>query len=379
MCGIAGFWDRRGRWTGQQLGDVASRMAAALKHRGPDDSGVWVAPHCGVALGHTRLAILDLSPSGHQPMSSRCGRFQLVYNGEIYNYRELRTELEGCGQTFVGHSDTEVLLAAIVQWGLSGALPRLVGMFAFACWDEQDRRLSLVRDRLGIKPLYYGWVNGALVFASELKALRQFPGFDATIDRDALALFLQHSYIPAPWSIYRCVRKLPPGTWLGVSSEEDRAHPVAYWDPSEVMARALAEPYRGPADQAVSDLDYLLREVVRMRMIADVPLGAFLSGGIDSSLVVALMQSQATRPVRTFTIGFEEPQFNEADEAEKVARRLGTEHTVHYVSPSEARNVIPRLAEIYDEPFGDSSEIPTFLVSQVAPVRDGKPFRRRRR
>ncbi|MGO8746997.1 MAG: asparagine synthase (glutamine-hydrolyzing) [Thermoguttaceae bacterium] len=366
MCGIAGLWDHRHDWTEPDLRALVSRMTATLRHRGPDDSGTWIARDSGVALGHTRLSILDLSPAGHQPMASRCGRFQVVFNGEIYNFRALRAELEGLGHTFSGQSDTEVLLAAIVQWGVAAAVSRFVGMFAFACWDVRDQRLSLVRDRLGIKPLYYGWVNGVLLFASELKALRQYPGFDAAIDRDALALFLRHNYIPAPWSIYRGIRKLPPGTWLSISPDESHPDPVPYWNPADVMADAKAQPYYGSAEEAAADLDQLLRDAVRLRMIADVPLGAFLSGGIDSSLVVALMQAQSSRPVRTFTIGFEEPQCNEAHAAEAVARHLGTDHTVCYVSPQEARDVIPRLPEIYDEPFADSSQIPTFLVSQLA-------------
>jgi asparagine synthase (glutamine-hydrolysing) len=366
MCGIAGFWDHRHDWTEPDLRALVSRMTATLRHRGPDDSGTWIARDSGIALGHTRLSILDLSPAGHQPMASRCGRYQVVFNGEIYNFRELRAELEGHGHTFSGQSDTEVLLAAIAQWGVAAAVSRFVGMFVFACWDIRDQRLSLVRDRLGIKPLYYGWMNGVLLFASELKALRQYARFDAVIDRDALALFLRHNYIPAPWSIYRGIRKLPPGTWLSISSGESQPDPVPYWNPPDVMAHAKAQPYRGSAEEAAADLDQLLRDAVRLRMIADVPLGAFLSGGIDSSLVVALMQAQSRRPVRTFTIGFEERQYNEAHAAEAVARHLGTDHTVCYVSPQEARDVIPRLPEMYDEPFADSSQIPTFLVSQLA-------------
>ncbi len=366
MCGIVGFWSPASGRSEPELRAIVSRMADTLRHRGPDASGAWASAPSGLAFGHTRLAVIDLSPAGRQPMASACGRFQLVYNGEIYNHPELRRELEACGHRFRGHSDTEVLLAAIAQWGVEGTLPRLVGMFAFACWDDHQRRLTLVRDRLGIKPLYYGWCGGALVFASELKALRQYPGFRAEIDRDALALFLQHNYIPAPWSIYRDVVKLPPGTRLVISRTCDRPRPIAYWSLEGVVARGLADPYRGSVDDAVSDLDGLLREAVRSRMIADVPLGAFLSGGIDSSLVVALMQAQSTRPVRTFTIGFDEPEYNEAPYAAAVARHLGTDHTEQYVRPQEARDVIPRLPEIYDEPFGDSSQVPTFLVSQLA-------------
>jgi asparagine synthase (glutamine-hydrolysing) len=366
MCGIVGIWDRRGQPAKSELLDVGERMTAVLRHRGPDDCGVWVSPSCPLVLGHTRLAIVDLSPAGHQPMASSCGRFQIVFNGEIYNYPALRGELAACGHRFRGHSDTEVLLAAIAEWGLDAAVRRCLGMFAFACWDEQERRLTLVRDRLGIKPLYYGWVDGAFVFASELKAFRRYPGFAGRIDPDAVALFLRHSYIPAPRSIYRDVHKLPPGTRLSLSQENGSPQPEAYWSMQEVITRATAEPYEGTIDQAVADLDELLRDAVGLRMVADVPLGAFLSGGIDSSLVVALMQAQSGRPIKTFTIGFEEDAYNEAEHADAVARHLGTEHTVCYVSPQQARDVIPRLPEMYDEPFADSSQIPTFLVSQLA-------------
>lgn len=365
MCGIAGYWDPKARQTDPDLRVTIGRMIDTLKHRGPDDSGVWISPKDGIALGHTRLSIIDLSECGHQPMASACGRYQVVFNGEIYNHQELRCELSEQGHTFRGHSDTEVLLAAIVQWGVAGALPRFVGMFAFALWDDRDRRLTLVRDRLGIKPLYYGWVRGVFVFGSELKALRQCSEFGGEIDRSALALLLQHNYIPAPWSIYQDIRKLPPGTWLEVSLDGCR-EPVAFWDLSEVVDRGTADPFGGTEEEALAELDRLLRDAVRLRMIADVPLGAFLSGGIDSSLVVALMQQQSSRPVKTFTIGFSEAEYDEARYAREVARHLGTEHTEYYVSPREAMEVIPRLPEMFDEPFADSSQIPTFLVSQLA-------------
>lgn len=364
MCGIAGFWDPKGNQTESELRAVVGAMSQTLSHRGPDDSGTWVDPSAGIALGHTRLAIIDLSTCGRQPMASACGRYQVVYNGEIYNHEELRREIDHIGKSWRGHSDTEVLLAAYSRWGIH-ATSRFVGMFAFALWDNHFRRLTLVRDRLGIKPLYYGWIDGVFVFGSELKALRRHPGFRGEIDREALALLLRHNYIPGPWSIYRGIRKLPPGMMLTVSAN-GRSEPAPYWSLSDVVAAAKDKPFRGNEAEAIAQLDTLLHEAVRLRMIADVPLGAFLSGGIDSSLVVALMQQQSSRPVKTFTIGFEEREYDEAGYARQVAQHLGTEHTELYVSPQETIDVIPRLPEMFDEPFSDSSQIPTFLVSQLA-------------
>lgn len=366
MCGIAGLWDPQRSSAEPELRDQVQRMTDALRHRGPDDSGVWTCSPAGLGLGHTRLAVIDLSPMGHQPMVSACGRYVVVYNGEIYNYLDLRRELEHGGHRFLGHSDTEVLLAAIAYWGLEETLSRLVGMFAFALWDVPRQRLVLVRDRLGKKPLYYGWWGGRFIFASELKALGRLPGFSPAIDRGALALLLQHNYVPGPWSIYRDIYKLPPGCLLEVDRPWQRPSPRAYWSLERVVAQGAEEPFRGTAEEAADDLQRLLTDAVRRRMIADVPLGAFLSGGIDSSLVVALMQHHSHRPVRTFTIGFEEQEYDEAPYAAAVARHLGTEHTEQYVRACEAWEVIPRLPEIYDEPFGDSSAVPTFLVSELA-------------
>ncbi len=343
-------------------------MANALQHRGPDDSGAWADAGAGVAFGFRRLAILDLSPAGHQPMASASRRYVIAFNGEVYNFREMRVELEGAGRSFSGHSDTEVILAAVEAWGLEAALRRFIGMFAIALWDRRERRLTLVRDRLGIKPLYYGWSGGALLWGSELKALRAYPGFCGEIDRGALCLHLRHSNIPAPHSIYRNIFKLPPGCFLTFdwpNPQPGAREPVAYWSARRVTEEGAADLFPGDEAEAADRLESLLREAVRLRMIADVPLGAFLSGGIDSSTVVAMMQSQSARPVKTFSIGFPEAGYDEAPYARAVAARLGTEHHELYVTPREALEVIPRLPEIFDEPFSDSSQIPTYLVSRL--------------
>jgi asparagine synthase (glutamine-hydrolysing) len=348
-------------------------MADTLRHRGPDSSGLWSEPEAGVAFGHRRLSIIDLSPEGHQPMASASGRFIITYNGEIYNFRELRRELEGLGCAFRGHSDTEVLLAAVDSWGLEAALPKLAGMFAFALWDQKTRTLHLVRDRMGKKPLYYGWAGRDLVFASELKAFYQHPAFEPEINRAAQVLFLRHGCIPAPHSIYRGVSKLPPAGRLSVPAQADglqnadlRDRVRFYWSAREVAERGLAEPAALSEREAVDHVDRLIGQGVRERMVADVPLGALLSGGIDSSTVVAFMQQHASRPVKTFSIGFHETGYDEAADAETVARHLGTDHTELYVTPDQAQATIPHLPEIYDEPFADRSQIPTFLVAQLA-------------
>lgn len=366
MCGIAGFFDARRECSDDQLRSIAASMVEPLHHRGPDDTGVWTDAQSGIALGHKRLSIIDLSPLGHQPMASASGRFQLVYNGEIYNHRELRSELEATGIQFRGHSDTEVLVEGIEKWGLEQTLRRVNGMFAFAVWDTQDRRLSLARDRIGIKPLYYGWMGDVFVFGSELKALRAHPAFDGQINRGAIALLLQHCYIPAPHSIYDGIFKLPPGTSCEIASQNQRtAKPVAYWRMFDAVSTGKANPFSGSIDEAVDELERLLRDSVRMRMVADVPVGAFLSGGIDSSAVVALMQAESSQQVRTFSIGFHEQQYNEAGYAKAVADHLRTEHVEYYVTADEARDVIPHLPTLYDEPFADSSQIPTHLVSRI--------------
>jgi asparagine synthase (glutamine-hydrolysing) len=344
-------------------------MADQLVHRGPDDSGVWVDAEAGIALGFRRLAIVDLSPAGHQPMTSANGRYVIVFNGEVYNFGELRKDLALLGHGFRGHSDTEVMLEAVSEWGLEAAVKKFVGMFAFALWDKRERLLHLVRDRLGIKPLYCGWQDKTFLFGSELKALHAHPAFSPEIDRSALALYLRLGYIPHPYSIYQGIWKLPPGHILslraGAQPSSELAGTARYWSAREVYETGAADPFRGSAAEAIEELDRLLRESIRLRMIADVPLGAFLSGGIDSSTVVALMQAQSNRPVKTFTIGFHEREFNEAAYAKAVAAHLGTDHTELYVTPRQAMDVIPQLPTLYDEPFGDSSQIPTYLLSAL--------------
>jgi asparagine synthase (glutamine-hydrolysing) len=363
MCGVVGIWELDGRVDGLQ--QSVSRMSDTLAHRGPDDSGVWLDEKAGLALGFRRLAIIDVSPLGHQPMRSASGRYVIAFNGEVYNFQILQAELRGLGHTFRGHSDTEVILAAVEQWGVVEAVRRFVGMFAIVLWDTETRTLSLIRDRVGIKPLYYALAGRTFLCASELKAIRAYAGFDAKVDRDALALFVRHMYVPAPYSIYQGVFKLPPGTILQVGVEGVKSDPVAYWSAREVANWGTAHPLHLSEAEAIEQLDVLLREAVRLRMIADVPLGAFLSGGIDSSVIVALMQAQATGAVKTFSIGFNESDYNEAQHAKAVAKHLGTDHTELYVTPAETQAVIPRLPEIFDEPFADSSQIPTFVLSQL--------------
>jgi len=378
MCGFAGILDASNQTRRDELSRTVVAMAAAVSHRGPDDAGSWVDEHAGVGLGFRRLAILDLSKAGHQPMASRNERFVIVFNGEIYNHRELRSELSS--QAWSGHSDTETLLACIAAWGVRKTLERTVGMFAFALWDRTERRLHLARDRFGEKPLYYGWVRQSFVFGSEIKALRQFPGFDNQIDRDVLAQYLQYSCVPAPYSIYRHIYKLEPGCVLSITPDAT-VTPAAtalfsptqqigltldrYWSLTDVAECGIAHPF-DDEHEAENTLEAALMHAVHLQSIADVPLGAFLSGGIDSSLIVALMQAQSSHPVRTFTIGFDEDGFNEAAHAKTVAAHLGTEHTELYVSAQQARDTIPKLPDLYSEPFADSSQIPTHLVSCIA-------------
>jgi len=365
MCGITGLWDTSGRTPGSELQARAAGMSAALVHRGPDDSGLWCDAASGISLASRRLAVLDLSPAGRHPMLSASGRYIIAFNGEIYNCEELRERSSRV--PFRGHSDTEVVLAAFDLWGIPAALPRLNGMFAIAVWDRAERRLHLARDRFGEKPLYYGWIGPTLLFGSELKALRAHPGFAGELDRNALALYLRHNCIPAPYSIYTNVRKLPPASCLCLDAGgAATARTYAYWNLREVAEFGAVEPFRGSFEEAVERVDALLRRSVRLRMLSDVPLGAFLSGGTDSSTVVALMQAQSSRPVRTFSIGLHESSYNEAEHAHAVAQHLRTEHTELYISPQEATSLIPLLPAIYDEPFSDSSQIPTFLVSRLA-------------
>jgi asparagine synthase (glutamine-hydrolysing) len=379
MCGIAGIIGK------SRIDDaLIGQMIQPISHRGPDDKGSWVDADAGVGLGHRRLAIVDLSPAGHQPMVSSGGRFVLTFNGEIYNHTEIRLALDEAGLAppggWRGHSDTETLLEAIAHWGLVPTVKRCVGMFAFGLWDRDQRKLHLVRDRFGEKPLYYGWVGGDFVFASELKAIRCHPQFSGQIDPEVVGLFASRTHIPAPFSIYRGLFKLEPGCVLELEPQAAR-HPVTeplrpgskgigvsvtrYWDYREIVLAGLADPITDE-NQAAEELEEALRQSVRGQSIADVPVGAFLSGGIDSSTVVALYQKYSSRPVRTFTIGFDEQAYNEADHARAVAEKLGTVHFERIVRPAEAQEVIPHLPELYDEPFADSSQIPTYLVSAFA-------------
>jgi asparagine synthase (glutamine-hydrolysing) len=360
MCGIAGFWRRGGE---EHPLEVLKRMGAAIAHRGPDDSGFF-RDSAGIGFVHQRLSIIDRSVEGHQPMTSASGRYVIIFNGEVYNFQEIRAELGE--MPWRGHSDTEVMLAAIDRWGLDAAVRRFVGMFAFALWDRTEKRLFLVRDRLGIKPLYYGRAGGGFVFASELKAICELPDFCGSIDRDALVLYMRHGYIPAPHCIYEGLHKLAPGSILSIGAADEEPEVRAFWSAPEVAERGVQSPANNSDAEIVEELHQKLRSAVGLRMIADVPLGAFLSGGIDSSAVVALMQSQSSRPVKTFTIGFHEGGYNEAQHAKSVAQHLGTDHTELYVTPEEALNVVPLLPSMYDEPFADSSQIPTYLVSKLA-------------
>ena len=374
MCGFTGFFPNEFDRSWGSLEEVVSRMALAIKHRGPDDAGAWADAEAGIALGHRRLSIIDLSPAGHQPMHSSCGRYVLVFNGEVYNHLALRTELQSAGFVFDwrGHSDTETLLAGFAAWGVTDTLKRSVGMFALALWDKEERSLTLARDRFGEKPLYYGWVGQgaqrAFAFGSELKALRAYPNFDNPINRGALALYLQHSTVPAPHSIYENIFKLEPGCVLTLRSSDLQTRALSiepYWRFTDSVREGMANPVENETE-AVSLLDAALREAVALQAVADVPLGAFLSGGVDSSTIVALMQSQAVRPVQTFTVGFDEAGFDESPHALAVAKHLGTEHHEIRVTADDARSVIPLLPQLYDEPFADSSQIPTYLVCQSA-------------
>jgi len=372
MCGFVGFLGVGSFDDAGASRAVLGRMTDSIRHRGPDDGGYWLDPAQGIALGHRRLAIIDLSPAGHQPMPSSSGRYVIAFNGEIYNHLALREELaaHGAAPAWRGRSDTETLLAGFDAWGIAATVERAVGMFAFAVWDRHTATLTLGRDRIGEKPLYYGWQgrgrHAVFVFGSELKALRSHPAFEHEVDRGALCLQLRHSYVPAPYSIYRGIAKLTPGCLLSVSSQAREPRVTPYWARERRMAASAAAPFAGTPQEAVAELERRLTQAVQAQMIADVPLGAFLSGGVDSSTVVALMQAQSRRPVKTFSIGFHEEGYNEAEYAKAVARHIGTEHTELYVTAAQARAVIPRLPAMYDEPFSDSSQLPTFLVSELA-------------
>jgi asparagine synthase (glutamine-hydrolysing) len=368
MCGILGALSLKNN---EVVNQAVEQGCTLLKHRGPDGSGIWKDTDAGVIFGHVRLAILDLSEAGYQPMQSHCERYQIVFNGEIYNHLELRKKLDFSSHNkWVGHSDTETLLACISEWGLDKTLESITGMFVFAMWDHETKQLYLVRDRFGEKPLYYGWVKDSFVFGSELKIFKMFPFWENSINVNALSLFLRYNYIPAPYSIYENIWKLPAGSYLKVSKNNLINHscdnPSKYWDACKVAVESSENPLRFRNDsEAIDSLDSILQKSVKAQMLSDVPVGAFLSGGIDSSMIVSLMQKQSIVPIKTFSIGFKDNNYNEAVYAKDVATYLGTDHTELMVSPSDALNVIPKLPVIYDEPFADSSQIPTYLLASL--------------
>jgi len=364
MCGIAGFLDRSRNTGIMEAEALAGRMIDRLSHRGPDDRGVWVDAESGIALGHRRLSIIDLSPAGHQPMASSAGRYVLTYNGEIFNWQDLRAELPPPAGGYKGHSDTEIFLRGVEVWGLAETVCRLIGFFAIGLWDREQKRLTLVRDRLGIKPLYWGQFGQTLLFGSELSALRAHPACGSEIDRDALAAYLRTAYVPAPFSIYRGIAKLEPGTMLEIDLDGDLII-NRYWDVRDAMRAGTADRAKPLAKDALERWEGLLADAVQRRMVADVPVGAFLSGGVDSSAIVALMQTNSARRVKTYSIGFREAGYDEAPYAKAVARHLGTDHQEFYVGPEEALAVVPTLPAIYDEPFADSSQIPTALICRM--------------
>lgn len=366
MCGIAGLLCSGTSRKAAELENIVSDMADALLHRGPDDKGMWVDKDSGVALGHRRLSIIDLSQEGHQPMVSYCGRYVMVYNGEVYNFKILRKELESDGLKFRGHSDTEVMLAAISRFGVANAVSKFNGMFAFGLWDRKEKVLCLCRDRLGEKPLYYGFINNSFVFASELKAFKKVPGFSSEIGRQSIALYLRYNCIPAPYSIYKDIKKVLPGELLYFNALDRSVKTSLYWSASDIAKGSGGVTDRHNQEDIKEEVEELIKDAVRIRMESDVPLGVFLSGGIDSSLVTALMQAQSNTAIKTFTIGFGDHKYNEALDADRIARHLGTSHTCFYATAEEALKVIPDLPRIYDEPFSDSSQIPAILVSRMA-------------
>jgi asparagine synthase (glutamine-hydrolysing) len=365
MCGITGVLHRKPNYTEAELLAVVADMTTTLTHRGPDASGCWANPEQGIALGHRRLSIQDLTSAGAQPMASASGRYMLCYNGEIYNYPKLSRELANSGFHFRGHSDTEVILASVEHWGISAALEKFQGMFAFALWDRQDNSLVLARDRAGKKPLYYGWCADTFLFGSELKALRAHPDFNASIDRRALAAFIQYAWVPGPHSIFEGISKLPPGHWLRLSADgSEQIH--CYWSAADVAHSGERQPFSGTLSQATDALDDLLQDAVNSRMLADVKLGALLSGGYDSTTITALMQHASAVPVKTFTIGFTEADYDESGFARDISSHLRTDHTELFVSADDARELIPQLPAMYDEPFADASQMPTHIVSKLA-------------
>ena len=364
MCGITGFWDFKGHSSQETLLATVESMAAAIQERGPDSFGVW-ADKTQLAFGHRRLAIVDLSEAGHQPMFSRSGRWVIIYNGEVYNTEELRKELLALGCQFRGHSDTEVIIEACEQWGVEKTCSRLIGMFAFACWDTEEKRLFLARDRLGIKPLYWGFQQDVFFFGSQLKSFSKHPSWNPVLDKNALSAYFRFNYVPAPLSIFKGIQKLNPGTLLSIDKTKNITQTV-FWDLQKVIEKGKKNILEQNDADLIDITNDLLSDAVKRRMVADVPIGAFLSGGIDSSLVVALMQKNSLQPVKTFSIGFFEDEYNEAQYAAKVAKHLGTDHHELYLSARDAMDVIPSIPEWCDEPFADVSQIPTFLVSKLA-------------
>ena len=364
MCGITGFVDLN--HTDSE--SICNQMVQTLHHRGPDHSAVWSNKNLGVTLGHARLSILDLSPAGHQPMTSSCGHYVIVFNGEIYNHLQLRKELASSGyrESWKGHSDTETLLAAFSIWGVKKTLQLTVGMFGLALLDLKEKKLFLARDRMGEKPVYYGWQNGSFLFGSELKALKAHPNFQNIISRDSLSLLMRHNTIPSPHSIYEGIFKLTPGSILSLDLKSKEQKEETFWTMKEVVQSAIDDPFKGSEQEALSTLESILCKSISGQMISDVPLGAFLSGGIDSSTIVALMQSLSSEKIKTFSIGFNEKEYDEAEQAKEVAEYLGTEHTELYVTSTEALEVIPKIPTMFDEPFSDSSQIPTYLVANLA-------------
>jgi asparagine synthase (glutamine-hydrolysing) len=365
MCGIVGFWDFKKRHGQTFLEKTVQKMADQIAHRGPDSFGLWVDERQGIALGHRRLSIVDLSPTGHQPMISRSERYIIIYNGEIYNAEEIRSKLIPLGYTFKGTSDTEVILEACDAWGVEKTASELIGMFAFSLWDQKERKLFIVRDRLGIKPLYWGFHNDVLFFGSQLKNFRPHPSFTPVLNQDAVASYLKFNYVPTPSCVFQDFYKLKPGHILSIDQNKNIVE-TQFWDLRQIILKGKSNLQKASPLEIQDQLETLMKDAVKRRMIADVPLGAFLSGGIDSSTVVALMQAQSSTPVKTFTIGFVEDQYNEAHYAKKVADHLKTEHYEHYLKAEEAFDIIPNLPEWFDEPFADSSQIPTYLVSKLA-------------
>lgn len=372
MAGITGLYDLDQTNSRDGLHAIAQKMAATIAHRGPDGNGLWQDPDVPLVLAHRRLSVIDLSTDGAQPMASPNGRYQITFNGEIYNFQSLRKELESEGANFSGRSDTEILLGAFEVWGINRALQRVNGMFSFALWDREKRQLHLVRDRMGKKPLYIGWAGKSFVFGSELKALRAHPDFKPVVNRNALALYMRFGSVPAPHTIYDGVWQMPPGTRLTLvfdllSSGDDLAHDcIPYWNPPRVVEEACHNPLRGSDLELANQFEDLLRDCVRDRMGSDVPLGAFLSGGIDSSAIVALMQAQSSQRVKTFCIGFNEKGYDDAAAAQAVSRHLGTEHHEMFAGPQQAQDIIPLLPDMYDEPFADIAQIPTYMLSKFA-------------